>query len=173
LEYDVLLLSGGVSAGVLDLVPGVLKSLGVREVFHKVQLKPGKPIWFGRPERDGRQTLVFGLPGNPVGSWVCFELFVRPALAKLAGRSETSGERTSAVLLTRVTQRGDRPTYFPAAYRQAESGPTVEPLAWQGSADLATLAQANALAILPPGDRVYAAGEHVEVYLPWAIASDL
>jgi molybdopterin molybdotransferase len=167
LNSDVLLLSGGVSAGMLDLVPGVLKSLGVREVFHKVNLKPGKPIWFGQCERGGRQTLVFGLPGNPVGSWVCFELFVRPALAKLAGRNVPQVKRTSGVLVSQVTQRGDRPTFFPAAYREATAGPTIEPLAWQGSADLATLAQANALAMLPPGDRVYVAGERVEVYLPW------
>src|SRR5262249_12513264 len=75
---DVLVLSGGVSAGKFDLVPGVLQELGVRAHFHKVALKPGKPLFFGT--REG--VLVFGLPGNPVSSFVCFELFVRPALRR-------------------------------------------------------------------------------------------
>ena len=87
LAADVLLLSGGVSAGVLDLVPKVLVELGAEEVFHKVSVKPGKPLWFGVARRDGRETLIFGLPGNPVSTFVCFELFVRPAIEGLSGRS--------------------------------------------------------------------------------------
>ena len=70
LAHDVLVLSGGVSAGVLDLVPQVLAELGVRQVFHKVNLKPGKPLWFGvHPRSAGVSTLVFGLPGNPSARW--------------------------------------------------------------------------------------------------------
>jgi molybdopterin molybdotransferase len=163
-EHDVLLLSGGVSAGVLDLVPGVLKSLGVAEVFHKVNVKPGKPLWFGRREHDGRGTLVFGLPGNPVGSLVSFELFVRPAIGKLAGREDVVRRCVSAKLTAEVKQRGDRPTYFPAALRERDDAREVEPLAWQGSADLATLVRANALVVLPPGDRTFAIGETVEIH---------
>ena len=85
-DVDVIILSGGVSAGVLDLVPGVLKSLGVEQRFHKVSIKPGKPVWFGvHTNQQGKQRYVFGLPGNPVASFVCFELFVRPLLLALAG----------------------------------------------------------------------------------------
>ena len=85
LNSDVLLLSGGVSAGKLDLTPGVLEDAGVVAHFHKVEMKPGKPVLFGTRERpDGRPpTLVFGLPGNPVGAFVSFELLVRPAMRKL------------------------------------------------------------------------------------------
>src|SRR5206468_1493909 len=86
LAADVLLITGGVSAGNKDLVPDALESLGVRPVFHKVRLKPGKPLWFGvGPDRDGEGTgpLVFGLPGNPVSGLVGFSLFVRPALDAL------------------------------------------------------------------------------------------
>jgi molybdopterin molybdotransferase len=86
LSADILVLSGGVSAGVLDLAPGVLNDVGVRQIFHKIQLKPGKPLWFGVVESKDAKKLVFGLPGNPVSSLVCFELFVRPAIARLAGR---------------------------------------------------------------------------------------
>ena len=84
LESDVLLLSGGVSAGKLDLVPGVLQELGVQAHFHKVRIKPGKPLFFGTKG----STLIFGLPGNPVSSLICFELFVRPALARLMGDTQ-------------------------------------------------------------------------------------
>ena len=74
LQHDVLVLSGGVSAGVLDLVPRVLADVGVEEVFHKVRLKPGKPVWFGVRPSEEHTTLVFGLPGNPVSSLVLFRV---------------------------------------------------------------------------------------------------
>ncbi|MGE3808647.1 MAG: gephyrin-like molybdotransferase Glp [Gemmataceae bacterium] len=76
LESDLLVLSGGVSAGKLDLVPGVLAEFGVESIFHKVEMKPGKPVFFG----TRGSTLIFGLPGNPVSALVCFELFAAPAL---------------------------------------------------------------------------------------------
>ena len=81
LKADVVLVTGGVSAGKLDLVPGILAGLGVRSIFHKVRLKPGKPLLFGvgKPRDDGRPApLVFGLPGNPASGVVGFLLFVRP-----------------------------------------------------------------------------------------------
>lgn len=165
LASDIVLLSGGVSAGVLDLVPGVLKSLGVEELFHRVRVKPGKPLWFGRRRHGGRTSLVFGLPGNPVGSLVSFELFVRPAIANLAGRGEVTAVRQTAVLVSPLASRGDRPTYYPAAYRQTPDGLRVEPLTWHGSADLATLVRANAFVVMPAGDRLYVPGETVEVHL--------
>ena len=98
LAADVLLLSGGVSAGKFDLVPEVLAELGVEEVFHKIALRPGKPLWFGVKDFGDRRTLVFGLPGNPVSSFVCFELFVRPAIAALAGRGFAVSNPISARL---------------------------------------------------------------------------
>ena len=85
LSADVLIISGGVSAGTRDFVPRVLADLGVRAVFHKVKVKPGKPLWFGVAP-NAKQTKVFGLPGNPVSSFVCFQAFVRPALMQLAGK---------------------------------------------------------------------------------------
>ena len=82
LNHDVLLLSGGVSAGTMDLVPGILKDLGVVEIFHKVAVKPGKPIWFGVSNRENRKRYVFGLPGNPVSSLVGFHLLCDKQLKK-------------------------------------------------------------------------------------------
>lgn len=165
LEEDVLVLSGGVSAGVLDLVPEVLASNGVEQVFHKVYLKPGKPVWFGIKQDPRGDRLVFGLPGNPVSSLVCFELFVRPALASVAGQAFGSVERRTARLATTHSRYSDRPTYFPARLFESDGQPQVEPLAWKGSADLRTLADANCLALFPPSDGEFVAGEAIEVFL--------
>ena len=165
LEEDVLILSGGVSMGVLDLVPAVLQEAGVEPVFHKVRLKPGKPMWFGVALASEGNRLVFGLPGNPVSSLVCFEVFVRPALAVLAGRPAHESPRVIARLARRHHQRGDRPTYYPARLRDEAGAIVVEPLAWRGSADLTTLAQADGLALFPAGRACFEAGETVTVML--------
>ena len=85
LQSDFLVLSGGVSAGMLDLVPDVLAKQNVKQVFHKVAVKPGKPIWFGVQKNGSHTCYVFGLPGNPVSSLVGFNLFVRAALAIVNG----------------------------------------------------------------------------------------
>jgi molybdopterin molybdotransferase len=164
LKSDLLILSGGVSAGVLDLVPQALADCGVREIFHKVNVKPGKPLWFGVKDHGDRRTLVFGLPGNPVSTLVCFELFVRPAILKLAGHKECVQQPVQATLTKGHATRGERATYWPSWLAESADGTRqVTPLAWQGSGDLRTLADANALAIFPPGDRHYESGSSVAV----------
>lgn len=171
LDTDVMLITGGVSAGKLDLVPGVLGELGVTTVFHKVRLKPGKPLLFGvGPERsdDRPGTLVFGLPGNPVSGLVCYLLFVEPALSVLGGssRATASARRAFRLPLARpFVHRGDRTTYHPARMTSRDKKAAVGPLDWAGSADLRTIAQAHGLAVFPPGDRTFEAGEEVE-FLP-------
>jgi molybdopterin molybdotransferase len=165
LESDLVVLSGGVSAGVLDLVPQVLAELGVQQVFHKVSVKPGKPLWFGVRQNGGDRppTLVFGLPGNPVSSLVSFELFVHPAIQKLSGREAAGLARQSAILTQEHKQRGDRPTYWPAVVATSGGETSVTPLAWKGSGDLRTLTDANALACFPSGDRQFEVGETIDV----------
>jgi molybdopterin molybdotransferase len=163
LSCDVLLVSGGVSAGVKDLVPGVLAELGVSEQFHKVRIKPGKPLWFGVREQPGRSTLVFGLPGNPVSTLVSYRLFVAPALEALSGRPYAPPAAESAVLSTPFAHRGQRPTYHPCRRVPGDSPLRVEPLDWKGSADLATLTHADCLAVFPEGDYALAAGSPVAV----------
>jgi molybdopterin molybdotransferase len=150
----------------LDLVPQVLIQLGVTQVFHKVDLKPGKPLWFGiKTHGNSRQTLVFGLPGNPVSGLVCFELFVRPAIEKLSGREPRGLARVTARLAKEHKQRGDRPTYWPAVLSERGDNSNVTPLPWQGSGDLRTLADANCLAFFPAGEKIFAPGEEVAVLL--------
>jgi molybdopterin molybdotransferase len=169
LENDVLVISGGVSAGVLDLVPRALADLGVRQVFHKIRLKPGKPLWFGVANSalpTAHCALVFGLPGNPVSSLVCFELFVKAAIARIAGRHWEAPHATQSAKLTREFQhRGDRPTYHPARLVSSLDERLVEPLGWKGSADIRGFVGANALVVFPSGERQYKPGDVVEVLM--------
>lgn len=164
LEAHILVLSGGVSAGKLDLVPGVLEELGVEGLFHKVQLKPGKPVFFGVLGREKRpSTLVFGLPGNPVSALVCFELFVCPAIRKLKGQENPEPVYLEAELVEDFAYRTDRPTYHPAQLVQKPLGWGVKMIPWLGSPDLCALTNANALACLPVGDHTYSAGTRLSV----------
>jgi len=164
-QADVVILSGGVSAGVLDLVPGVMSELKVKEVFHKVRLKPGKPLWFGTCKRDEKEKLVFGLPGNPVSAFVCYYLFVRPALARMLGHVATETPTIVGKLAIEYAHRGPRPTFFPSLLQDNAGQQLVSPLPWQGSADLRSLAQANSLVHFPPGDYTYPAGKSVKIIL--------
>ena len=166
LASDVLLLSGGVSAGDYDLVPGVLAAAGVDQVFHKVRLKPGKPVWFGVLRREqAAPTLVFGLPGNPVSTLVCFELFVRPALAIAAGLPRDRWHRAglSAALTAKAKGNPDRPVYHPCTIAGTAEAPLATPLPWGGSADLLGLSRANGLMLLPAGCGQLESGSEVEV----------
>jgi len=165
LEHDVLCLSGGVSMGKLDLVPAALARCGVREVFHKVHLKPGKPVWFGVYDApDGRRRCIFGLPGNPVSSMVCCELFVQTAIRALSGQTPIRPAPVSARLVTTHSHHDDRPTFVPSHLESGLDGPRVTPLGWKGSADLRSTVAANAMTLFPPGDKDYAAGDVVDVY---------
>ena len=164
LQADVLVLSGGVSMGDKDFVPSELSAAGVRQVFHKVNVKPGKPVWFGVLENSPTaRTLVFGLPGNPVSSMVCFELFVRPALRRLMGFSLAELTRVKARLTQPHTTKGERPTYQPARLEWHDGGPTVTAVPWVGSSDLRATVAANSMALFSIGDQTYEAGSIIEV----------
>lgn len=165
-EADLLLITGGVSAGTKDLVPGVLQSIGVERVFHQVNLRPGKPLWFGvGPARAGDRprTLVFGLPGNPVSGIVCFSLFVRPALHVLSGGAASLAARSEARLAFAFRHQGSRPSYQPVVLRGEGTDLAASPLDWAGSADLSAVARADAFARFPGGERDYQAGDMVEI----------
>jgi molybdopterin molybdotransferase len=151
---DVLLLTGGVSVGPHDHVKPALAALGVEEVFWRVALRPGKPLWFGR---RGAQ-LVFGLPGNPVSAIVCFLLFARPALAAMQG-APGPPERSRAVLGTTLPRQRSREEAVRVRLEDGRAMPTGP----QGSHQLSSMLGADALAIVPRGEGQIAAGTEVDI----------
>lgn len=163
LKFDLLLLTGGVSAGKRDLVPATLGRHGVQKVLHHVAFKPGKPIWFGIHQGG----LVFGLPGNPVSVLVCYELFVRTALRARQGRQQPLPIERPANLAVDFHYPTGRPTYHPARVEVRDGRTLLEPVDWFGSPDLRALSAANALVVLPAGNEPMKAGRPVS-YLPLA-----
>jgi len=168
LEFDVVLSTGGVSVGGHDLVREIERELGVEELFWRIAMKPGKPLSFGvrdrthahgQPDRRRHQsTLVFGIPGNPVSVLVCFELFVRPALAAMQGAADPRPPFTQAMLSSAVEQNPERDELI-RVRRHADG--RVEPLRGQQSHQLALSARSDGLARIPPGTETLAAGTEV------------
>lgn len=167
LKHDLLILSGGVSAGVRDLVPGTLRKLGVKEVFHKVHVKPGKPIWFGIHDQGSHQCHVFGLPGNPVSSLVGFHLFVRTAIRQMERAANPQPQSYQAVLASPHQTRGDRPTYWPGRWSENDSSVrSVVCVPWNGSSDLLALGFAQGLVYFPGESKTHESGTEVR-FLPF------
>src|SRR5262245_37931295 len=168
LALDVLVTSGGVSVGPHDLVRGVEAELGVEEVFWGIAVKPGKPLSFG--VRGG--TLVFGLPGNPVSSLVCCELFVLPALRGLEGEARP-GPRFEVGTLARPTPRDPRRDELARARATVDAeGVLLDPVAGQESQMIARAAEANALVLVPKGVGEIERGSRVRYLRPEAQGSD-
>ena len=164
--HDVLVICGGVSMGEFDLVEGVLAGLGCRRRFDAVAVQPGKPMVFATHPGG----LVFGLPGNPASVMVDFWLFVRPALARLAGHPagwwQPALQATLAAPLAAGTPGRDRFLAAEIAWGAAAGGgPLAHPLAPKGSHDLAAYARGNALLRVRSGAPAAAAGAPCEVLL--------
>jgi molybdopterin molybdotransferase len=166
LEHDVVITSGGVSVGAHDLVRDVAAELGVRELFWRIALRPGKPLSFGVRERaKGPLTLVFGLPGNPVSTLVCFELFVRPALLKAQGAREFRPAFRHGALAVPVRQNPQRDDLIRVRVQAGADRPALTPVPGQQSHQIAIAAGADALARIPAGTAELPAGADVS-YLP-------
>jgi len=157
---DVVVTSGGVSMGELDLVKALLGELA--EVhFRRVFMKPGKPLNFA----TAGETLIFGLPGNPVSALVSFELFIRPALGMMQGKREIDRPRVR-VTLRRSTRRGDRIEFQRARVVVGTDGRlTAATTGVQASSRLASFLGANALVVIPAGEGEFPAGSEVEAIL--------
>jgi molybdopterin molybdotransferase len=157
LDADVLVTSGGVSVGPHDLVRSVGADLGIEEVLWGVAVKPGKPLWFGVRGR----TLVFGLPGNPVSSLVCFELFVRPAVLALQGASEPLPRFEPGKLARKLRPNTARTELVRARSRVVDGEVELEVLTGQESHMIARAAGADTLVLVPAGEQELAAGSRV------------
>lgn len=165
LASDLLLLSGGVSMGKYDLVEQVLTELGAEFFFTGAQIQPGRPIVFGRaPVRAGAlPTYFFGLPGNPVSTMVCFELFARAMAEALAGVSPRKMLFTQARLKSEVKVKTGLTRFLPAILGGEFERTEVELVKWQGSGDMAATARANCYLVVLPDREKLAAGEMVPV----------
>ena len=157
LSADVLVTSGGVSVGPHDLVRQIEAELGVEEIFWRVAIKPGKPVAFGARG----ETLVFGLPGNPVSSLVGCELFVKPALRALQGVRDPLPRFEPGRLAAPLRRNGARDELVRARLRLDPDGVVLEPLSGQESHMIVHSASADALIHVPVGDGELAAGSVV------------
>ena len=161
LEADLLLLAGGVSMGKYDLVEQVLGELRAEFFFTGALIQPGRPVVFGRV----RDKYFFGLPGNPVSTMVTFELFVRPMLDALAGAAVAPLIFLKARLKVEVKTKTGLTRFLPAKLSGEFDRAEVELARWQGSGDIAALAEANCYLVLPPDRDRIAAGEMVSVMM--------
>jgi len=159
LEADLLLLSGGISAGKYDFVEEVLKELGAEFYFHGVAIRPGKPLAFGYV----RGKFFFGLPGNPVSTYVTFELFVRPALGMLQGTEFEFPVFLRARMGKPFKQKPGLTAFMPARVCLENLDPVVNLVGWQGSGDLVGVAAANCFLVVHPDQSEIPRGEWVDV----------
>jgi len=159
LAADLLLLSGGVSMGKFDLVEQVLSRLGAEIFFDGVEIQPGRPLVFGRC----RETWFFGLPGNPLSTMVCFELFARLAIARLAGATAPPLLFPRARLSKPVRVKPGLTRFLPALLSGEGDDPAVELSGWQGSGDVTALVRSNCFMVVPPDSPEMNVGEWVGV----------
>ncbi len=153
-QSDVLILSGGVSMGQYDFVPSVLEELNVDLVFHRIEQRPGRPMWFGL-SRDAKP--VFALPGNPVSTMVCLRRYVLPALQQALGLEPASAERVT--LATDVEFAADLTYFLPVVISWTDAGVGMaEPRPPNTSGDFVTLAGTDGFVQLPRGQDFYPKG---------------
>lgn len=159
LKADVIISSAGVSVGAFDYVRKVIESEGELD-FWRVNMRPGKPVAFG----SYRGIRLFGLPGNPVSAFVGFEVFIRPALSRMAGWDEWHREIRKVVVTEPIGSDG-RESYLRAIIRQESAGYSARLAGHQGSGNLRALAEANALIVIPAGVTSLPAGSEVDAWL--------
>lgn len=157
LNADLLLLSGGVSAGKYDVVETVLSGLGAQFYFDRVLIQPGQPLVFGRV----RERFFFGLPGNPASTMVTFEIFARAALEVLSGQEEISLRMPFARLTREFRHKPGLTRFLPA--QLSDDGAEVTPLRWSGSGDVPALTRANAYLVVDAARAEYPQGELIQV----------
>jgi molybdopterin molybdotransferase len=156
---QLILSSAGVSVGAYDVVKAAVEAEGAL-TFWRVRMRPGRPLAFGQV----RGVPFFGLPGNPVSALVSFEVFVRPALLKLAGRRRWDKLEISAALLEPIDSDG-RETFVRVIVERGRAGFVARAAGHQGSAVMSSLVRANGLLVLPEGVRQAQVGEHFPVWL--------
>ncbi|MFT4986794.1 MAG: molybdopterin molybdotransferase [Glaciecola sp.] len=158
-DYDVVILSGGVSKGKYDYVPDILQSLGVKKVFHGVNQRPGKPFWYGEME----MKKVFALPGNPMSSISCTLNYILPYIRKSLGLAALC--HVNAKLKTKVVFKPKLTRFMEAFAKIDSSGQCwISPLKSNGSGDYTELVKSNAMLILPADEDSFEPGQLVKFF---------
>jgi molybdenum cofactor synthesis domain-containing protein len=155
---DVVVTSGGVSVGEKDLVKSTMLDLGVQQVFWGVKFKPGKPLFYG----TRGETRLFGLPGNPVSAVVCFDLFVRPALMRMTGRTDKNRPRITVYFERQIVNKFGRLHAMRVSLERTERGWLAESVGAQGSGLVSSLTKADALALIGPSADGIGPGDPIE-----------
>jgi len=159
-NYEVVVLSGGVSKGKFDYLPEAMEKLGVQKLFHKIAQRPGKPFWFGKAKSG---AIIFALPGNPVSSFMCTQIYFRDWLRQCLGLSLL--KKPYAILQKEINFKPDL-TYFAQVHiSYSRSGEILAlPVEGHGSGDLANLVDADAFIRIPRGKQEFKAGEVYPLY---------
>jgi molybdopterin molybdotransferase len=172
LDCDLLLIAGGVSTGKYDLVEQVLAELKAEFFFTGAQIQPGKPIVFGSVpfqipagENALNRKYFLGLPGNPISTMVCFELFARPLIEALAGMRPRQLAFVHARLKTAIKTKPGLKRFLPASLSGEFEHSEVALVSWQGSGDLSAVTRSNCYIVVPPDRERIEAGEFVPVLL--------
>ncbi len=155
-DNDVLLFTGGVSMGEFDFIPEVMQQCGVEILFTKMAVKPGKPTTFGKKGNK----LVFGLPGNPVSSFIQLEIVVKPALRKMMGAKFLVDEIMLPIVEDKIQKQNTRMSWFPVYINDKGM---AEPLNYHGSAHLNAFDKANAISYFPEGISQFHKGDLIHV----------
>jgi molybdopterin molybdotransferase len=158
---DVLIVTGGVSVGEYDYVKGILNKLGVKSIFWGVAQKPGGPLFFGKKN----DTLIFGLPGNPVSSLVCFYEYVKPALHKMIGKKDVFLLELEALLLEEIRKKPGKTHFLRGYLEKKDDSFHVKPAGDQGSHVLKSFALSNCLIIVPKDVTYLPPRSRVKVHL--------
>ena len=159
LAEDLLLLSGGVSAGKYDIVEKVLADLGAEFFFTRVRIQPGQPLVFGRVQ----DKYFFGLPGNPASTMVTFEVFARAAVELLSGMPHPMLPLLEARLTAPFRQKPGLTRFLPATL--GHDGTSITPVAWKGSGDVPAMARSNCFLVSDPHREHYEAGDRIQVLM--------
>lgn len=151
---DLLITTGAVSMGTKDYVPEIFRKLNIKKIFHRVAIKPGKPIWCG----NNKSTFIFGLPGNPISTYIGWSFFVKPYIEMVYGIKKNTSHKFI------LTNSVNKPKNLRCFYKAKYSGTRVTVLDGQESYKISSLLESNCFAILPEGKDMFYEGENLEVF---------
>jgi len=160
LTYDILLISGGVSMGDYDLVPGILKKMGIKKIFHKVRIKPGQPLFFGVKKK----TLIFGIPGNPVSNFLAYHIFILPTIKKMMGYQSFMPQFQNGLLKKNFRQKTGRKHFVLVQITKVNHQYHIYPVKCHGSADIYALSQSNGFMIIEKNQTFIKQGSKVKFF---------